>query len=58
MALRLAVIRGPAAGLAHTIASPGTVLVGRSSRAQFQFPSGPAGDLWVSQMLTVAQKGR
>jgi serine/threonine-protein kinase len=48
MALRLTVIRGPAGGLAHTITGPGTALVGRSSRAQFQFPSGPAGDLWVS----------
>ena len=48
MALTLRVLSGPATGLAHQLAGPGTVLVGRSSRCGLMLPSGAAGDLRVS----------
>ncbi len=48
MPLTLRVLTGPAAGTAHTLAGPGTVLVGRSARCGLMLPSGPTGDLRVS----------
>src|SRR5438105_2516852 len=48
MPVTLTVVEGPVTGLTFSFAGPGTFLVGRASRAQFQFPSGPDGDLRVS----------
>src|SRR5438445_4843092 len=46
--LTLAVIEGRSKGLMFTFDGPGTFLVGRSGRAQFQLPSGSGADLRIS----------
>ncbi len=48
MALTLRVLSGPAAGHVHTLAGPGTAMIGRSSRCGLMLPSGADGDLRVS----------
>jgi serine/threonine-protein kinase len=50
MPLSLRAVEGPNRGLSFRFEGPGTFLVGRSGRAQFQLPSGAAGDLRVSHI--------
>jgi serine/threonine-protein kinase len=46
--LRLTAIDGPVIGKSFAFDKAGAFLLGRSSRAQFQFPSGSEGDLRIS----------
>jgi serine/threonine-protein kinase len=50
VSLRLTVTKGPGAGRAYVADRAGAFLVGRSARAQFQFPSGPKADLRISHI--------
>jgi len=49
MSITLIVTAGPNAGQTFTVSDAGTCLVGRAQSSHIQVPSGPAGDMRVSQ---------
>src|SRR5262245_20151150 len=55
--IMLTVVRGPEVGRQFTFAGPGTFVIGRSARAQFQLPSGENGDARVSHTHCLVEVG-